>query len=780
MRMPFTDLFIRRPILSVVVSLLILLVGLRAASELPVRQFPFVTNTVITVSTAYPGAPADLMQGFITTPIEQAVGGVDGMDYVTSSSVQGSSTVVATIKLNHDPGQAMTDVMAKVQQVKYQLPKEANDPVITKETGQSIGIMYISFSSATLSAPAITDHITRVIQPLLSTVDGVSEAQIIGGQTFAMRVWLDPARMAARGVTADDVAAAIRANNVQSAPGRAKGLFVITNVTANTGLTDVEQFRQMVVKSANGALVRLRDLADIELGGENSDTSAGIDGEPAVIVGIQPTPGGNPITIARGIRALMPEIERGMPPGLKAQIQFDSSEFVRSAIREVITTLGEAVIIVIIVIFLFLGNIRSVLIPVVTIPLSMVGVCVVMLAMGFSFNLLTLLAMVLAIGLVVDDAIVVVENVYRHIEDGASVLDAALIGAREIVGPIIAMTITLAAVYAPIGFLGGLTGALFREFAFTLAGAVVISGVVALTLSPMMSSVLLAPQMTHSGFAAAVDRTFTRITDWYSRRLAAALNYPAAMILFVVAVLATVGFLFANTPSELAPAEDQGVVLSMFKAPQYANLDYTESYGKKIARTLTQYPEAAARFTFSGRGGINTGMAAMQLKPWGDRKRSVQQLLVDLQKELNKVDGVSGFAFTLPSLPGSFGTLPVSFVVSSPESYQTVFDNMEKVKAAARASGLFMVIDSDLTFNSATIKLDIDRSKANDLGVSMQAIGGTLATLVGENYINRFSLEGRSYEVITQVPRAMRLSPESMTQFYVRTASNQQIPLQPG
>jgi multidrug efflux pump len=775
--MHFTDIFIRRPVLAVVVSLLILLIGLRALFDLPLRQFPLVTNTVVTITTVYPGAPAELMQGFITTPIEQAVASVDGLAYVTSTSIQSSSTVVATLKLNVDPGAAMTDVMAKVQQVKYQLPREANDPVITKTTGQQIGIMYLPFVGETLSTAAITDYLTRVAKPMISTVEGVGEVQIIGGQTFAMRLWLDPSRMAARGVTAEDVAAAIRANNFQSAPGQAKGLFVITNVTANTGLTDVEQFKQMVVKSAGGALVRLRDVAEVALGGQDYATSAAVDGKNAVIVGIQPTPGGNPIDIAKGIRALMPELERGMPAGLKVDIAYDVSAFIVAAIREVIRTLTEAVVIVILVIFLFLGTLRSVVIPVVTIPLSMIGVAVFMLAMGFSLNLLTLLAMVLAIGLVVDDAIVVVENVYRHIEQGKSPFQAALIGAREIVGPVIAMTITLAAVYAPIGFLGGLTGALFREFAFTLAGAVIISGIIALTLSPMMSSLLLTSHLHEGRFALAVDRSFARVADWYGRRLSRVLDYRGALMVFVVGVLGAVGFLYLHTRTELAPPEDQGVMMAMIKAPQVANLDYTDAYARKLADTLAEYPEAESRFTFSGQGGANLGMSAMQLKPWNDRKRSVQQLMMALQQELNKLDGVSGFAFTLPPLPGSFGTLPVSFVISSPDNYQSVYAAMEKVKQAARASGRFLVIDSDLTFNNPVIRLNIDRSKAHDLGVSMQAIGDTLATLVGENYINRFSLEGRSYEVITQVPRAQRLSADSLTRFYVRTASGAQIPL---
>jgi multidrug efflux pump len=490
-----------------------------------------------------------------------------------------------------------------------------------------------------------------------------------------------------------------------------------------------------------------------------------------------PTPGGNPIQIAKQIRALEPEIRHGMPPGMQMNVAYDTSKFIVAAIHEVITTLALAVCIVIVVIFLFLGTIRSVVIPVVTIPLSLIGAGILMLALGFSLNLLTLLAMVLAIGLVVDDAIVVVENVYRHVEEGHTPLEAALLGAREIVGPVIAMTITLAAVYAPIGFLGGLTGALFREFAFTLAGAVIISGVIALTLSPMMASKLLIAHMHERGFAKVVDGVFARVTAWYSRRLVRALDQPVAMAVFIVGVFLSVGFLYLNTRAELAPAEDQGVMLAMLKAPQTANLDYTNSYALKLGGIFRKYPEVEASFTLSGQQAPNQAFAAMQLRPWGERSRSAMTLMRSVQAELSKLDGVNGFAFTLPPLPGSFGTLPVSFVISTPDDYHVVFDNMEKLKTAARNSGRFLVVDSDLTYNSPVIRLNIDRAKAHDLGIQMQAIGDTLATLVGENYINRFNLEGRAYEVITQVPRSLRLTADALTQFYVRTSSGQQIPL---
>ncbi len=493
--MRFTDIFIRRPVLAFVVSALILLVGARSLMTLPVRQFPLLTNTVVTVTTTYPGATAELMQGFITTPLQQAIATADGIDYITSSSVQGASTIQAYIRLNFDPDAAVTEVMSKVQQVRYLMPPGANDPIINKSTGQTTAIMYIGFSSPSLEMPAISDYLTRVVQPVLATVEGVASADVIGGQTFAMRVWLDPARMAARGISATEVALAIRANNFQTAPGQQKGYFTIANISANTDLQSVDQFREMVVKAHEGALTRLKDIATISLDAQSFDAAVAMDGQNAVFIGVQPTPAGNPLTVVSGVRKKLASIENTLPPTLKMNIAYDASKFIQASIDDVIWTLAMAVGVVVVVIFLFLGSMRTVLIPIVTIPLSLIGAGTLMYAAGFSVNLLTLLAMVLAIGLVVDDAIVVVENVFRHIEEGKSPIQAALVGAREIAGPVIAMTITLAAVYAPIGLLGGVTGILFKEFAFTLAGAVIVSGIVALTLSPVMSAALLSQEV---------------------------------------------------------------------------------------------------------------------------------------------------------------------------------------------------------------------------------------------------------------------------------------------
>jgi multidrug efflux pump len=775
--MSFTDIFIRRPVLALVVSLLILLIGLRAMMGLPIRQFPKLSNTTITVTTIFPGASPDLMQGFIATPLAQAVATAEGIDYLTSNSVQGTSTITAYIRLDFDPDQALTEVMAKVQQVKYLLPTGSQDPIITKATGQTTAVMYIGFSSNELSSAAISDYLTRVVQPLLVTVPGVASADILGGQVFAMRLWLDPVRMAARGITASDVSAAIQANNYQSAPGQAKGYFTVTNVSANTGLTDVAQFKQMVVKSKNGALVRFEDIATVDLAAQSWTSSVAMNGQRAVFIGIQATPTGNPLTLVRDVRALLPEIERNLPPSVVMQVAYDSTKFIQASIDEVQFSLALAVAIVVIVIFLFLGSLRSVVIPIVTIPLSLIGAGTLMAAMGFSLNLLTLLAMVLAIGLVVDDAIVVVENVYRHIEQGRTPAQAALIGAREIASPVISMTLTLAAVYAPIGFLGGVTGALFREFAFTLAGAVIISGIVAVTLSPMMCSLLLSREMLHGRFVRLIDRAFSRLAAGYGRRLERSLDYRPVAALFGAAVLASIAFMYMNTKAELAPEEDQGVLFALTKAPQYANLDYAQAYEGELDRGFTSFPETYLRFIVNGRFGPNQGIVGVILKPWNERTRSAQQLKPLLQRKVDAVEGLRAFVFSLPPLPATIGGLPIQMVIYSPQGFQPIYEAMEKIKAAARKSGMFIVVDSDLDFNQPVIHVDIDRSKTNALGITMRSIGDTLALLVGENYVNWFNLGGRSYEVIPQVARADRLTPETLTRYYVNSAAGQPVPL---
>ncbi|WHO37770.1 efflux RND transporter permease subunit [Sphingobium sp. AP49] len=776
-----TDLFIRRPILSLVVSMLILLVGVSATFSLPVRQYPYLENATITVSTSFPGATQDVMQGFVTTPIAQSIATASGIEYLTSTSKQGSSTVKARLVLNADADRAMTEVLAKVQQVKYRLPAGTTDPVITKASEGGTAAQYVAFYSKTLSIQQITDFVTRVAQPLFTSIPGVASAEVSGGRALAMRIWIDPVKLAARGLSASDISAALKANNVQAAPGQLKGQLTVTNITADTDVRSLDDFRQMVIKTgAEGAgLVRLGDVATLELGGQNYDSASFADGTPAVFLALEQSPDGNPLEIVKAAQGMVPKLREMAPPGLTISPNYDVAKFVNASIDEVIHSLIEAIVIVIVVIFLFLGSVRAVIIPVVTIPLSLVGTAALMLACGFSLNLLTLLAMVLAIGLVVDDAIVVVENIHRHIEEGLSPVKAAMVGAREIIAPVIAMTITLAAVYAPIGLMGGLTGALFREFAFTLAGSVLVSGVIALTLSPMMSSLLLRSKQSESRLAKAIEHRMGKLTAAYGGLLAKTLAARGAVLLVGVVVLAGIVILFSGTRHELAPTEDQGAVIIATRAPQYAGVGYTAHYAAMVQKLFRGLPEYDNSFIHvnDGGGGTHTSFGGVILKDWTERKRSGDDIQQVLQAAGGAIDGETVTAFQLPPLPGGGGGLPVQMVVRSAGDVRSLYDATEKLKAAAWASGLFLFVDSDLAFDSEAAHITVDRSKANDMGVTMEAIADTLAVLVGENYVNRFNFHDRSYDVIPQVAGVDRVTPDDLGRFYVKTRSGALVPL---
>ena len=778
--MSFTDIFIRRPVLASVVSLLILLVGLASAFNLPVRQFPKITNTTITITTVYPGANADLIKGFITTPIQQAVASAEGIDTMTSSSQQNVSLVTLNLRLDADPDRAVADVLSKIQQIKTVLPRESQDPVVVKQTGETTALMYMSFNSRDLSGSQITDYLTRVVQPRLQTINGVANAQILGGQVFAMRIWLNPDKMAALGVTPIDIRNALANNNFTTAAGQVKGDFVQSSINAETSLDNAAAFGKLVVTTRGDALVRLDDVATIELGAESADSSSVFDGLKAVFIGIFATPTSNPLTVIGDVRKAFPDIQKQLPAAMEAAIAYDATKFINASISEVQKTLLEAAAIVILVIFLFLGNLRSTLIPIVTIPLSLVGVMFALLALGYSINLLTLLALVLAIGLVVDDAIVVVENIYRHIEEGMQPKEAALAGAREIAVPVISMTITLAAVYAPIGFVSGLTGALFREFAFTLAGAVVVSGVIALTLSPMMASKLLKDGHTGGGrFVQFLDRSFDRIRDRYRKRLHRTLNYRPVTLLILAGVMAATGIMYISSQSELAPEEDQGILFNIVKTPQTANLDYLEQATGELNKIFATVPEREHVFIINGMGNnVHQAIAGILFKPWEERERSQKEILQSLQPKVAGVAGAQAISFALPSLPGSAGGgPPVQFVITTTADYQQLAQVLANLQAEAQKSGLFIFTDSDLKFETPQVELKIDHDKANRLGITMSDIGGSLATLLGGNYVNRFNLYGRSYQVIPQVPRQYRLTDEWLKRYQVRTSTGTLVPL---
>lgn len=771
----FTDIFIKRPVLASVVSLLILLLGLRAIFNLPLRQFPKVDNTVIKVTTAYPGANADVIQGFVTTKLEKSIAGAEGIDYLSSSSQQNSSEIDAQIKLNFDPNVAFTNVMSKVSEVRNFLPQSVQDPVIQKETGSQIDLMYIGFNSDKMSALEITDYLNRAVLPKLETVSGVSHAQLYGAKTYAMRIWIDPQKLTALNLSPNDVAQSLLQKNYLSAAGSTKGYFMSYNVYANTDMQTPEQFQNIMIKTRDGSIVRLKDVAKVELGPENYDSDVYLDGKKAIFIGISATPTANPLTVISDVKAIMPEIIHQFPPSLKAKIVYDATEYIRASIHEVIRTIIEATVIVVIVIFLFVGSMRSVLIPIVTIPLSLVGVCSLMLALGYSINLLTLLAMVLAIGLVVDDAIVVVENINRHKEFGRTPFEAALEGAREIAVPVISMTITLAAVYAPIGFMGGLTGSLFKEFAFTLACSVIISGVVALTLSPMLCSKILKSGM-EPGLDAWVDAKFEKLRQYYQSKLDWLLENRSIMVVFSITVLTSCVYLYLNTSQELAPDEDQSIIFSVSTAPQYANIDYTNTFAAALAKAYQTIPEMSSSFIVTGIEGPNSAFSGINLVPWNQRKRTQKEILQPTQDAISKIAGFQSVAFPLPSLPVS-GNLPIQFELTTIGDFATLYDNAQKMAQAAQKSGLFLFIKNDLRFDQPQLDIHINQNKVSELGISMEDIGNALATSLGGNYINYFNMKGRSYEVIPQLLRQYRLNPQQLNNIYVHTAVGTVVPL---
>ncbi|MGE5717255.1 MAG: efflux RND transporter permease subunit, partial [Acidobacteriota bacterium] len=772
--MKVTDVFIRRPVLATVVSLVIFIAGLQAIRSLSVRQFPRSDIAVVKVTTAYVGANADLVRGFITTPLERVIASADGIDYLESSSAQGVSTITVHLKLNYDTNAALTQIQAKVAQVKNDLPPESQAPVIELETADTqFAAMYIGFSSADLDQNQITDYLTRVVQPKLSAISGVQRADILGSRTFAMRIWLKPERMAALGLSPSQVRDALANNNALSALGRTKGSMVSVNLVANTNLQTVEEFRQLVVKEDKGVVVRLGEIADVVLGAEDYESDVRFNGQSATFMGVWVLPTANSLDVIKRVRAAIPDIQAQLPVGMKVGIPYDSTAYIQDAINEVLKTLTETLLIVIVVIFLFLGSFRSVLIPVVAIPVSLVGAVFLMLLAGFTINLLTLLAIVLSVGLVVDDAIVMVENMERHLHLGERPFDAAIRAARELVGPIIAMTITLAAVYAPIGIQGGLTGALFREFAFTLAGAVIVSGVVALTLSPMMGSKLLKAGATDRGFAGMINRHFDFVRRTYARLLAGTLQYrPVVFVVWaVVSALIVPFYLFSQ--KELAPKEDQSVVFGIIQAAPNATIDQTKLFASQVHDVYRSFPESESIFQITFPTG---GFGGMVTKPWSARKKSTEQLQLESAGLLSKIPGVRVISLIPPALPGG-GDFPVDVVIASTAEPERLTEFANKLVGKAFQSGLFMFADADLKFDQPQAEVVFDRDKLRAQGVNLSQAGRDLSTLMGGDYVNRFSIQGRSYKVIPQLKRAERLTPDQLRQVYVTGADNKLVPL---
>lgn len=773
--MKFTDIFVQRPVLAVVVSLLIVIAGIQAISSLSVRQYPRNDNAVVTINTAYIGASAELVRGFITTPLERAVSGADGVEYVSSSSTQGLSTVSVRLELNYDPIKALSEISSKVNQVRGDLPPEAEIPVINVESADStVASAYLSFTSDILEPNQVTDFLARVVQPRLAARDGVQRAEVLGGRNFAMRIWLDPALLAAHNITPLQVRQALASNNYLSALGKTKGALVEVNLAANTDLSTVEEFENLVLISRAGALIRIKDIGTVELGADITDVEVRYSGNKAIFMGIWPLPNANTLDVIKGVREELEDIKRTLPTGMTAAVAYDASEYIASSIREVVTTLVETLIIVMLVIFLFMGSLRSVIVPIMAIPISLIGSIFLMQLFGFSVNLLTLLAIVLSVGLVVDDAIVVVENVERHISEGKSRIQAALLGARELIGPVIAMTATLVAVYLPIGLQGGLTGSLFREFAFTLAGAVTISGIVALTLSPMMSAKLLREGGTEGRFQRKVNSTFDSVRNGYSKLLYGTLKArPAVFIVWLVISLLCVP-MFIMSAKELAPTEDQGILFGIVNGSGNATIEAASRYAAQADDAFNSVDETEFTFqlTFP-----SSGFGGMVLKDWSERERSVFEIKPEIAQKLNDIAGINMFPVTPPALPGG-GDFPVEFVIASTAEPEVILEFAQQIQLKAMRSGMFAfppIIDTKI--DKAQSEIVFDRDRVADLGLTMQQVGADVGTLLGGGFVNRFNIEGRSYRVIPQALRAERLNPDQLQDLYITGPNGNMIQL---
>lgn len=770
----FTDLFIKRPILAIVVNLAIVIVGLQAYFTLNVRQYPKNENAVITITTAYIGADAKLVRGFITTPIERAIAAADGIDYIESTSIQGVSTIQARLKLNYDGKTALSEISTKVDQVRGDLPPESEVPILTIETADSqIAASYLSFRSNILAANEVTDYLTRVVQPRLSAVVGVQKADILGAQNFAMRIWLKPDRLAGLSISPAQINQAIAANNYLSAVGQTKGQLITVNLTANTDLSTVDDFERLVIAERNGGLVRLSDVADVVLGAETYDADVRFSGEKAVFMGIWVLPNANTLDVMAGVRAELDRIKQGLPQGMQATIAYDSTEYIEDAISEVYHTLSETLLIVMVVIFLFLGSLRAVIVPVIAIPISLIGGFFLMQLLGFSLNLLTLLAIVLSVGLVVDDAIVVVENVERHLTEGKGRIEAALIAARELVGPVIATTLVLLAVYTPIALQGGLTGAYFMEFALTLTGAVVISTVVALTLSPMMSSRFLRANESERGFAGWITRQFEALKHRYSKLLSAALNSRPWIYTIWIALTVLAIPMFILSPPELAPTEDQGFLFGIVQTPSNSTLEQVSHYTQQMYDVYAETPEYD--FTFQITNPM-FGMGGMGLVPWSERDRSSVQITQDVQQRVSVIPGINAFMLTPSALPGG-GEMPVEFVLASTAETEQILGYAEQIKSKAMQSGKFMFLKIDVKLDSPQSEIVLDRDKIAAMGLSLQQVGQDLGAALGGAYVNRFSIDGRSYKVIPQLKRTSRLNPDQLNDIYTMGPEGRLIPL---
>ena len=774
--MKFTDIFIRRPVLAVSISLLIIILGLQAISKLAVREYPKMTTTVITVTTAYPGADANLIQAFVTSKLEESIAQADNIDYMSSSSAPSSSTITVKMKLNTDPAGALADVLAKVNAVRSELPSGIEDPTVASSSGGT-GIMYISFRSKKLDSSQVTDYINRVVKPQFFTIEGVAEVQIFGAAEYAMRIWLDPQKMAGQNLSAPEVMSALSANNVQTAAGSDNGYYVTYRNKVETTTKSVEQLGNLIVASNGDDLVRLRDIATIELNKESDNSRATANGADSVVLGINPTSSANPLTVAEKIRPLYDNIKKQLPDSIESDILYDRTIAINSSINEVIKTIVEATVIVLVVILMFIGSLRAILIPVLTIPISLIGVLMMLQSLDFSINLMTLLALILAIGLVVDDAIVVLENVDRHIKEGETPFRAAIIGTREIALPVISMTISLIAVYSPMALMGGITGTLFKEFALTLAGAVFISGIVALTLSPMMTSKLLKSNAQPTWMERKVEHTLGKMNALYNYMLDIVMQNRKSMVVFAMAIFASLPFLFNSLSSELTPNEDKGAFIAIGSAPSNVNVDYIQDAMQPYMKNLMEMPEVSFGMSIAGAPSSNASLNIVTLKDWKERSRKQAAIMNELNAKAKSIPEVSVSAFNFPEIDTGEQGPPVSIVLKTAQDYNALANTAEKFLQAMKASGKFIYTNLDLKYDTAQMTISVDKEKAGTYGITMQQISNTLGSFLSGATITRVDIDGRAYKVISQVKRDDRLSPESFNNYYLNASNGEAVPL---
>ena len=769
--------FVERPVFSTVISLIVVLVGLVSFLQLTVREYPNIDEPIVSVRTSYLGAGAEIIESQVTQVLEDSIAGIEGIETITSSSQPELSNITVRFRLNIDPDVAANDVRDRVGRVRGRLPDEIEEPIIAKVEADAQAIIYIAFTSDRQPTIEISDYADRFVKDRLQTLPGVSEVRIFGERRYAMRVWLDRARLAAYGLTVQDVETALGQQNVEIPSGRIESLDREFTVLSRTGLRTPAEFSRIVVKDAGGFAVRIGDVGRVELGPTDERRSTRYNGKTAVILGIVKQATANPLDVSHGLRQMMPDLVAGLPAGMSAAVSYDKSVFIDRSIAAVYTTVAEAVVLVVLVILLFLRSARATLIPLVTIPVSLIGACTLLYAFGFSINTLTLLAMVLAIGLVVDDAIVVLENVHRHMEAGMKPVAAAIRGIREISGPVVAMTLTLAAVYAPVAFTPGRTGRLFTEFALTLAGAVVVSGFVALTLTPMMCSRLLRHHAHHGRVYMALERVFDGMTRGYRRALSASLSARPLIVLLGFCVAGASAFLFLDLRSELAPVEDQGVIFTAGSAPEGATIDYTSRYGRELETVLGEVPEIAHQFVIAGSRAVNELISFSTLRPWEERQRRQQDIVAGLQPELRRIAGVRASA----NNPGAFGesarNKPIEFVVQTSESYAVLDGHVDRLLEAAGRYPGFLNLDSDLRLNKPQIEVEVNRDRVADVGASVVNVGRTLESLLGGRQVTRFNQNGEQYDVIVQVEPDGRRTSDDVGDIYVRGQGGAMIQL---